>query len=129
MSSDLANPVFYLGPTWVGGGRELVSVQRESSVRMAGWIWIRGAGATLLESQARDSDEAIDPNERVLNADDLAVSPRWDNGRLLAIDQNQRPAAPVLRRFAERTARPLTNGEWPERFRCGRPTARRWRSS
>ena len=125
MSSDLANPVFYLGPTWVGGGRELVfKVQRESSVRMARMDLDSRRETTLIESQARDSDESIDPNESVLNADDLAVSPDGTTAAYSQIDESSGRPRIYLRRFAEHTSRPVTSGEWPERFPIWSPDGR-----
>jgi Tol biopolymer transport system component/DNA-binding winged helix-turn-helix (wHTH) protein len=124
MSSDLANPVFYLGPTWVGGGRELVfKVQRESSVRMARMDLDSRRETTLLESQAGD-DDVVDPNERVLNAEDLAVSPDGTTAVYSQIDLSTGRPRLYLRRFAEQTARPLTSGEFPERFPVWSPDGR-----
>ena len=118
-STDLFNPAYYAGPSWIGAGRQLVfRVHQNSSFRMEKMDLESHRQTTVLEA---DEGEA---NASILNADDLAVSPDGASGAYSRIDPKTGRPRLYLRRFSEPAAHPLTSGEWPERFPVWSPDGR-----
>ena len=123
-SGDLFNPVFYSGPSWVDGSRELVFLaHHQSSTRLVKTDLDSRRETTLLEA----SDRRIgmrDPNATALNAEDLAVSPDGSMMAYSQIDPATGQPRLYVRRFGEQTARAVTSGEWSERFPAWSPDGR-----
>jgi Tol biopolymer transport system component/DNA-binding winged helix-turn-helix (wHTH) protein len=123
-SSDLFNPVFYAGPTWIGKGRQLVfAVHKNFSVRMVKTDLDSRRETTVLEASEGHS-EASDQNAQVLNADDLVVSSDGSAGAYSQLDDRTGRPRIFVRNFSEPAARPLTTGEWPERYPTWSPDGR-----
>ena len=95
ISSDLANPIFYAGATWVATGRSWCSAcTARRRCAWPGWIWIRAARRRY-ESQVPTQAGRMIRTRRVLNADDLAVSPDGTSAAYSRIDESERTAAPL----------------------------------
>jgi Tol biopolymer transport system component len=122
-SSDFYNPMFYAGASWVATGRQLVfRVHRASSVRVAKMDLDSRRETTVLEVPRQGGTD--DEDEALLNADDLAVSPDGLSAAYSRIEPEAGRPRLYVRRFAERSAHAVTDGEWPERFPVWSPDGR-----